>query len=239
MSAVLYDKRGAVGIVTLNRPDSLNAYDVAMRDALHEALCAVRDDDEVRCAILQGNGAAFCTGGDVREFGTAPSPTVARQARWRRDNWGLMRRLSKPLIAAVHGYAAGGGFEMALLCDLCIASPDATFWYPETALGMIPGVAGTQTTTRQLGQARALELILTGRRLNATEALSWGVITRVVPRRRLRHAALQLAGRLSILPRQLAAATKRAVDEGMDVDLSTGLRLERRLGALVEQRSRA
>ena len=119
-----------------------------MRDALFEALHAVRDDPDVRAMVLRGNGPAFSTGGDVAEFGSAPSPVTARDVRWRRDVWGLLHTLSKPTIAAVHGYAVGGGFEMALLCDLCIAADDARFCYPETGLAMIPGVAGTQTTPR-------------------------------------------------------------------------------------------
>lgn len=228
-AAVLYDKVAAVAVISLNRPECLNAYDMAMRDALHGALLAVRDDPEVRAVVLCGNGAAFSTGGDVREFGSAPSPVGARQARWQRDNWGLMRRLRPPLIAAVHGYAAGGGFEMALLCDLVLASPDATFWYPESALGMIPGVGGTQTTARQLGQARALDLLLTGRRLTARQAHEWGIVTQIVQRRRLRVAALALAQRLALLPAHLVTNVKRAVDEGLDLDLGSGLDLERRL----------
>src|SRR5262245_28533221 len=117
--AVLYDKHDSIAIVSLNRPEVLNAYNVAMRDALFETLQAVRDDSDVRVMILRGNGPAFCTGGDVREFGSAPSPVMARETRWRRDVWGLLRALPKPTIAAVHGYAVGGGFEMALLCDFC------------------------------------------------------------------------------------------------------------------------
>ena len=134
----------------------------------------MRDDPEVRAVILRGNGPAFCTGGDVSEFGSAPSPTAARDVRWRRDVWGLLRALPKPVIAAVHGYVVGGGFEMALLCDLCIAAADARFAYPETGLAMIPGVAGTQTTPRAIGVGRAMDLILTGRWLTRAEALRPG-----------------------------------------------------------------
>src|SRR5262249_5825569 len=133
-SPVLYEKHGPVAVVSLNRPKRLNAYNVAMRDALFEALEAVRDDPEVGALVVRGNGPAVCTGGDVREFGSAPSPVTARDVRWQRDVWGLLRGLSKPTIAAVHGYAVGGGLEMVLLCDFCIAAEDARFAYPETAL---------------------------------------------------------------------------------------------------------
>src|SRR5262249_23048836 len=138
-----YEKRGAVAVVTLDRPEVLNAYNVAMRDDLHAALGAADEDPEVRALVLAGRGPAFSTGGDVRESGTARSQFVARAVRWRRDVWGRLLELRAASIAAVHGYAVGGGMEMALLCDLCVAADDARFALPETGLGMIPGVGGT------------------------------------------------------------------------------------------------
>ena len=229
---VLYEKEGPVAIVSLNRPHVLNAYNVAMRDALFETLAAVRDDPEVAVMVLRGNGRAFCTGGDVREFGTAPSPVVAREVRWRRDVWGLLRSLRPTTIAAVHGHVVGGGFEMALLCDLCIAADDARFAYPETGLGMIPGVAGTQTTARALGIGRALDLLLTGRSLGADAAHRLGLVLRVVPAAALRATALALARRLAEMPAALVTRAKRAVDEGLELPLADGLALERRLNSL-------
>jgi enoyl-CoA hydratase/carnithine racemase len=220
--------------VSLNRPHVLNAYNVAMRDALYETLAAVRDDPEVRVMLLRGNGPAFCTGGDVREFGSAPSPVIARQARWRRDVWHLLRSLPQPTIAAVHGYAVGGGFEMALLCDLCVAAADARLAYPETGLGMIPGVAGTQTTARALGLGRALDLILTGRWLSAVEASRLGLVTSVVPRNKLHATAIDLARRVCALPASLVTRAKRAVHDGLDLSLADGLALERRLSSLID-----
>jgi enoyl-CoA hydratase len=233
--AVLYDKDGAIGIVSLNRPAALNAYDTAMRDALYEALWAVHDDPEVRAVILRGNGPAFSTGGDLREFGSAPSAVGARQARWRRDVWGLLKRLRQPVIAAVHGYVVGGGLEMALLCDLCVAASDARFAYPETGLGMIPGVAGTQTTPRAVGVGRALDLVLTGRWLDARDAVAMGIVGRVVPRRRLDATARVLARRLAAAPAAALAAVKRAVDDGLDGTLDDGLALERRLARAIDR----
>src|SRR5204862_2176423 len=155
-----YAKRGPVAVVTLDRPEVLNAYDTAMRDDLHAVLGAANDDPEVRAVVLRGAGPAFSTGGDVREFGTAPSPAVARIVRWRRDVWGRLVSLRAATVAAVHGYAVGGGMEMALLCDLCVAADDARFALPETGLGMIPGVGGTQTLPRKAGPAAALALVL-------------------------------------------------------------------------------
>ncbi len=227
--AVLYAKDGALAIVSLNRPDKLNAYNVAMRDGLYEVLQAIRDDPEVRVMILRGNGPGFCTGGDLSEFGTAPSAILARDARWRRDVWSLLRGLPQLTIAAVHGYVVGGGFEMALLCDLCIAASNARFAFPETGVGMIPGVAGTQTAPRLLGNGRALDLVLSGRELSAREALRLGIVTRVVPPRLLLRNAVELARRTYELPVTLVSQLKRLVHEGLDLPLVDGLRLERRL----------
>ena len=238
--AVLYEliDEGRVARITLNRPARLNAYDVAMRDALYEALTAVRDDDHIRVAILRGNGAAFCTGGDIAEFGTAPSPTRAREVRWLRDVWGTLWNLPAVTIAAVHGYAVGGGFEMAMLCDQCIAASDARFALPETGLGMIPGVAGTQTLPRLLGLGRAAELILTGAGLDARAAHRLGLVAQVVARPRLHATALAAARRIARHDPQLVRRLKRAVHDGLDQPLERALRLERRLALSVAPASR-
>src|SRR5262249_31476443 len=154
-STIRYEKRGPIALVTLDRPEVLNAYDVAMRDGLGAALGAADEDPDVRVLVLRGAGPAFSSGGDVREFGTAPSPVVARIVRWRRDVWGRLVSLRAATVASVHGHAVGGGMEMAMLCDLCIAADDAGFALPETGLGMIPGVGGTQTLPRRAGVGRA------------------------------------------------------------------------------------
>lgn len=231
--AVLYElvDDGRVALVTLNRPERSNAYDVAMRDALFGALTAVRDDPGVRAMVLCGNGPAFSTGGDVAEFGSAPSPIRAREVRWLRDVWGTLWALPAITIAAVHGYAVGGGFEMAMLCDHCIASADARFALPETGLGMIPGVAGTQTLPRLLGLGRALHFTLTGAWLDAQDARACGLVARVVPRRTLLPNALAMASDVARLPAGLAARLKRAVNEGADLPLGRALELERTLAA--------
>jgi enoyl-CoA hydratase/carnithine racemase len=229
---VLYDKEGPIAVVTLNRPDVLNAYNVAMRDALFEILQAVRDDPEVRVMALRGNGRAFCSGGDVSEFGTAPSPVAAREVRWRRDVWGLLWSLPKITLAAVHGAVAGSGFEMVLLCDLCVASRNARFFLPETGLGMIPGVGGTQTAARHLGLGRGMDLVLTGRWLRASELRRLGIVSELVDPSQLCARALARAREVAALPPRLAAAVKHAVNEGWDRTLDEGLRLERRLGSM-------
>ena len=229
MSAVIYQKEDSLAIVSLNRPTVFNAYNVEMRDGLYEALQAVGDDPEVRVMILRGEGPAFSTGGDVSEFGSAPSPVGARAIRWRRDVWGTLLSLPQPTIAAVHGFTVGGGMEMALLCDVCIAAHDTIFFLPETGLGMIPGVAGTQTAPRAIGLGRALDMVLTGKRVNADEALQIGLANQVVPRESLLAAAKTLANSLAQHDPQLVALAKRAVRQGMDQPLAEGLRLERRL----------
>jgi len=233
-ATVRYEKRGPVAVVTLDRPRALNAYNVAMRDDLYAVFGAADEDSEVRVLVLRGRGRAFSTGGDLTEFGTAPSPFVAREVRWRRDVWGRLLALRAVSIAAVHGYAVGGGFEMALLCDLCVAADDARFALPETGLGMIPGVGGTQTLPRRVGLARALDVVLTGRHLDARAAYAAGVVARVVPRRRLDSVALALARRLATLEPELVLAARRCVRAAHDLSLVGAEALERRLGLALE-----
>ena len=229
MAAVIYHKENSLAIVSLNRPKVFNAYNVEMRDGLYETLHAVGDDPEVRVMILRGEGPAFSTGGDVSEFGSAPSPVGARGIRWRRDVWGTLLSLPQPTIAAVHGFTVGGGMEMALLCDLCIAADDTVFFLPETGLGMIPGVAGTQTAPRAIGLGRALDMVLTGKRVNAEQALQIGLTNQVVPREVLLATAKTLATSLARHDPRLLALAKRAVRQGLDLPLAEGLGLEWRL----------
>lgn len=231
--AVIYEKEGHLALIALNRPKMLNAYNVQMRDDLYQILQAVRDDPEVRVMILRGEGPAFSTGGDLAEFGLAPSPTKAREIRWRRDVWGTLLSLPQPTIAAVHGYTVGGGMEMALLCDICVAAEDATFFLPETGLGMIPGVGGTQTAPRAIGLGRALDMVLTGKRIGAREALTIGLVNRVVRRETLLTAAKALAYTLAQHDPQVVALAKQAVRRGADLSLVDGLQLERRIFAML------
>jgi enoyl-CoA hydratase len=217
MPAVLYDTSpdGRIATVSLNRPAVLNAYNVEMRDALYEALLAVRDDPEVRVMVLRGEGRAFSTGGDLREFGAAPSPVAARTSRWRRDVWGLLWSLPQLTLAAVHGLAVGGGLEMMLLCDQAIASTNTRFALPETRLAMIPGVGGTQTLPRLVGEGRALDLVLTGRWFTARTARDLGLVSRVVPLARLERTAGALARRWAGLEPGLVRRLKHMVQGEM------------------------
>jgi enoyl-CoA hydratase/carnithine racemase len=235
-ATIRFEKRGAVAIVTLDRPESLNAYDVAMRDDLFAALGAIDEDPDARVLVLRGAGRAFSTGGDLREFGSAPTPVVARAVRFQRDVWGRLLTLRAATLAAVHGPTVGGGMEMMLLCDVRIAASDTRMALPETGLGMIPGVAGTQTLPRAAGLARALDVTLTGRTLDARDAHRIGLVHRVVPNARLLPTALSLARELARLDPPLVQAIRRSVRAAFDAPLAAGIELERRLGLGLEAR---
>ena len=227
---MLYSKSGAVAHIVLNRPRVMNAYNVQMRDDLFFTLEAVRDDPDVRVAVISGAGErAFCAGADLTEFGTAPSQIIARQVRWERDIWGLFLALRKPLVAAMRGYVIGSGVEIACLCDIRIAADDAQFALPEVALGMIPAAGGTQTLRRVVGASRALEMVLSNRRVGAEEARRIGLAHTVVPADALMNEADEVAHCLAALNPTALALAKRAILEGMDMPLVAGLELERRL----------
>ena len=229
---VIYEKEDGIAIVTLDRPRAVNAFNVQMRDDLYEVLTAVRGDPEVRGLLLRGSGGkGFCAGADLTEFGTAPSQTEARIVRRERDLWGLWLGIPKPMVAAVHGYCFGSGLEMACLCDLRVASEDAMFAMPEVSLGLVPAAGGTQLLPRLLGPGRALELLLTGRRLSAAGAQVHGLVSEVVPREALADRAKALLRRVLLAPDAALHAAKRAVHEGADLPASAALELEARLAA--------
>ena len=227
---VLIEKRGGVAILTLNRPEVINAFDTRMRDDLFSALGAALDDPDAGAILIRGAGErGFCAGADLTEFGSAPSQTIARRVRWERDLWGLFASAPKPLIAAIHGYAIGSGVEIACLCDLRIASDDAMFRMPETALGMIPAAGGSQTLPRAVGLSASMLALLANETIDAARALSLGLAHRVVPRADLSEASETAARRLAEIPPRASAAIKRAVNEGMDAPLPQALALEARL----------
>src|SRR4030042_1526787 len=233
---IIYEKKNNIAYITLNRPEVLNVYNVQMRDELYQVLGAIRDDLEVRVAILKGAGdKAFCAGADLSEFLTAPSPTIARQVRWERDVWGLFLSLPQPAIAALHGYVLGDGIEMALCCDLRIASHDAQFGTPEVGLGIIPAAGGTQTLPRTIGQSKALEMLLAGRRINAEEAYKAGLVNRVVPREELLPTVEEIARKIASYSQIAVRSAKQAVLNGLDLTLNEGLGLEKRLASLSQQ----
>ena len=231
---IIYEKRDGTAYVTLNRPRALNAYNLQMRDELYQVLGAIRDDPEVRVVIFKGAGEkAFCAGADLTEFLTAPSPVVARQVRFERDLWGLFLSITKPFIAALHGYVLGSGLEIALCCDIRIASEDAQFGLPEVGLGIIPAAGGTQTLPRVVGKAAALEMLLTGRWLKADEAYRLKLVNQVVPRKELLSTAEKLTDKIKSYDPMAVACVKQAVVRGLDMSLEQGLKLEAELSTLL------
>ena len=227
-----YEKRDGIAVVTLSRPEVVNAFNVRMRDELSETLSAARDDNEVRGLLIVGDGErGFCAGADLTEFGSAPSQAVARYVRWARDVWTALAELPKPTMAAVHGYCFGSGVEIAALCDLRIASQDAVFTLPEASLGLIPAAGGTQSLPRIVGLPRAMELALTGRRMSSSEAVRAGFVDWLVPREQLHIVGEARLRDVASAPAEALALAKRAVIEGAEMTLAEGLRLERRLTA--------
>ncbi|MFP3976052.1 MAG: enoyl-CoA hydratase/isomerase family protein [Chloroflexota bacterium] len=227
---LIYEKQDNIAYVTLNRPRALNVYNIQMRDELYQVLGAIKDDPDVMCVIFKGEGdKAFCAGADLTEFLTAPSPTVARRVRFERDVWSLFLSLPQPVIAALHGYVLGDGIEIALCCDIRIASEDAKIGVPELGLGIIPAAGGTQTLPRAVGKARALEMLYTGRHVGAEEAHSMGLVNRVVPRDKLLATAEEMAMKIISNDQKAVRKVKQAVVRGLDMPLSTGLELEQRL----------
>jgi enoyl-CoA hydratase/carnithine racemase len=233
---LIYEKRDNIAYVTLNRPQVLNVYNIQMRDELYQVLGAIKDDPEVMTAIFKGAGEkAFCAGADLSNFLTAPSPTIARQVRWQRDIWGHFLSLPQPLIAALHGYVLGLGIEIALCCDIRIASEDAQFGLPEVGLGIIPAGGATQTLPRTVGQAKALEMMLTGCWLSAKEALDIRLVNRVVPNGELLPTAENMARRITSFSPMAIRNAKQAVVRGLDLSLAEGLELEKELASSLVQ----
>ena len=224
---LLVESAGGVCTITLNRPGSMNSLNLRIVEALAEAVAALRFDRSVRVAVITGAGEkAFCSGADLKERATLPPDQVRRFIATIRDTFTAIEALPQPVIAAVNGVALGGGTELALACDLRIASDRATLGLTEVKLAIIPGAGGTQRLPRLIGRGRAKELILTGRSIGAAEALAIGLVNRVAPAGGLMEAVRKLAGEmLSAGPVALQQA-KLAINQGYETDLATGLKLE-------------
>ena len=194
-----------------------------MRDDLFEIIQSIKDDDDVKSVLISGQGRAFCSGADLTEFGTAPSQVIAREVRWKRDVWGQLHSLNKPVISALHGYCIGSGLELALLSDIRISSPETKFSMPEVQLGMIPAAGGTQTLPRHSSVSSGVELLLTGRIFTAEEALKLKFITRIVPPHKLTETALNICQNLSRVPMNILSATKLALRESTDLEMGAAV----------------
>jgi enoyl-CoA hydratase/carnithine racemase len=239
-STVIYEKtEQGIAYVTLHRPNALNAFSIQMRDDLYEILSAIKQDDEIKAVIFKGAGdKAFCAGADLKEFLSAPSVVKARRIRVIRDLWRLFLSIPQPMIAALHGYVLGSGIEIALFCDLRIASTDVIFGLPEVGLGILPGAGGTQTLPRIIGMAGALDMLLTGRRLNAQEAIQMGLVNKIVPKSDLLKTAETLAQVIASFDPSVVQSAKQAVIQGLDMSLSQGLELEWRLATKIKRGQR-
>lgn len=216
----------AVATLTLQRPP-MNALNRQMQSEIREAAQEVSSRRDVGAVIVYGGPKVFAAGADIKEMGALAYQDMLRESTDLQDCFTAVARIPQPTIAAVTGYALGGGCELALCCDLRIAADDARVGQPEILLGIIPGAGGTQRLPRLIGVSRAKDLILTGRHVDAAEALSFGMVNSVVPADEVYPTALDLAGRLARGPALALRAAKEAVDHGMDVDLATGLDIER------------
>jgi len=223
---ILVTTDGPVGVVTLNRPNVLNALDSQTMDEVVDALEAFDRSESVRCTIVTGSGRAFAAGADIREM--AEASAVAMLSTYRFHQWERIRKLTKPLIAAVNGFALGGGNELAMVCDLIVAGESARFGQPEINLGIMPGAGGTQRLTRALGKYKAMELILTGRPMSAREAEAYGLVTRVVPDEVVLDEAQALAREIAAKPAVAVRLAKEAVLKAFDTHLEGGLDYERK-----------
>lgn len=223
---VLVRREPPIAILTLNRPQALNALSFALKRALEDAVEELERDDAVRAIVIAGSERAFAAGADIAEM--AEMTAVDMVERDTERNWQRLRAARKPLIAAVRGYALGGGCELAMLCDMIIAGASAQFGQPEVKIGLIPGAGGTQYLTRALGKWRAMELVLTGRRLDAATMNALGLLTRLVPDGEVMDAAQALAREVASLPALAVRLGKEAVQRAFLGTLDEGLVLERK-----------
>ncbi|REJ37908.1 MAG: enoyl-CoA hydratase [Bacillota bacterium] len=214
-----------VGLIRLNRPQVLNALNAELMSELVDALSRMDEDDDVRCIVITGNERAFAAGADIGEM--AEASLVDMYTRDNLSRWDRVRRIKKPIIAAVNGYALGGGCELAMACDMIIAGEGARFGQPEINIGVIPGAGGTQRLTRAIGKAKAMEWILTGRFVSAHEAERAGLVTRVVPDEAVLDEALALAREIASKPPLAVRLAKDAVLAAFDTTIETGLAYER------------
>ena len=224
---VLSERRGPVGVAYMNRPDARNALSADLMDELAALLEGWDGDDEVRCIVIAGNEKYFAAGGDIKAMAQSSFQDFLTEPGT--GFWQRVADCSTPLVAAVSGYALGGGCELALLCDMVVASENAEFGQPEIMLGVIPGGGGTQRLTRVMGKQQAMELVLTGRRIDAEEAHRLGLVNRVVRKREWLDSAIELATVVAQRAPLAAQMAKKAVLAADEVGLTAGLDMERRL----------
>ncbi len=219
--------RGRVALVTLNRPEALNALSTELLGEMRQVMRELADNDQIGAVVITGSEKAFAAGADIKEMQTLDFMGVYVSDFF--EGWSAVANLRKPVIAAVAGYALGGGCELAMMCDFIIAADTAKFGQPEITLGVIPGMGGTQRLTRAVGKAKAMDLCLTGRMMDAEEAERSGLVARVVPADELIDTAIKAAEKIAGFPLPATMMVKEAVNRVDEVSLAEGLRFERRL----------
>lgn len=225
---ILEKKETGVGLIQLNRPDALNALNAALMEELSHALDDLEADKNIGAIVITGNEKAFAAGADIKEMQSRSFMDVY-QADFITKDWERIDQCRKPVIAAVAGYALGGGAEIAMMCDMTIAADTAKFGQPEISIGTLPGAGGTQRLTRAVGKSKAMEMCLTGRLMEAEEAERSGLVTRIVPAAEMLDDALTVAAKIASMPRPMSMMTKEAVKRAFETSLAEGLRFERRM----------
>jgi enoyl-CoA hydratase len=224
---LLVEAKGRVGIIRLNRPEALNALNSALMSELSAAIDAFESDAEIGCVVITGSDKAFAAGADIKEMATR-SYMEAFMGNFA-ATWDAPARARKPVIAAVAGFALGGGCELAMQCDLIIAADNARFGQPEIKLGVIPGMGGTQRLVRAVGKAKAMDMVLTGRMMDALEAERAGLVARVVPLAELMNEAMKTAEAIASMSLPSIMVAKEAVNRAFEVSLAEGITFERRV----------
>jgi enoyl-CoA hydratase len=224
---ILVETRGRVGLITLNRPQALNALNSQLLGEVNQALDAFEADANIGCIVVTGSEKAFAAGADIKEMAGLSYPQIYLDNQF--SGWERVAGRRKPMIAAVAGFALGGGCEFAMMCDFIIAADNAKFGQPEIKLGVMPGMGGTQRLTRLVGRAKAMEMCLTGRMMGAEEAERSGLVARVVPAAELLSDALKTAETIASMSLPVAMMTKETVNRADEVTLQEGIRFERRV----------
>jgi enoyl-CoA hydratase len=223
---ILVTKHDGYAIVQFNRPEVLNAINIKLMEELVDALETLDKDNEVRAIIITGNEKAFAAGADIKEMADATAVEMLMRDQFAR--WDRIRKIKKPLIAAVSGFALGGGCELSMTCDIIIASETAKFGQPEINIGVMPGAGGTQRLTRAVGKYKAMEMVLTGKMVSADEAMRWGLVNKVVPVEYYLEEAKTLAKEIASKPPLAVRLAKEAVLKAFDTTIEGGLEFERK-----------
>jgi enoyl-CoA hydratase len=224
---IIIETKGRVGVIRLNRPHALNALNKALIGELTHAIETFDADDKIGCMLITGSDKAFAAGADIKEM--ADKPFIEAYLGDFVSNWNAVAMARKPIVAAVAGFALGGGCELAMQCDIVIAADTAKFGQPEIKLGVIPGIGGTQRLTHAVGKAKAMDLILTGRMMDAAEAEKSGLVARVVPVANLMEEAMKVADNIANMSLPSVLAGKEAVNRALEIGLSEGVIFERRI----------